>query len=278
MTYLAAIGGFPTGTSNTPGDVATERRPIGVGRLESCPSIHCPTGHGSDRNLFGWTHNCSRPFRVAWRKLDIFLSNFTMAPPRTALLVIDMQRIFEPMTTAALPHIKTLVSRFQAASAPIIFTQHGHSEEELTTVPSPSQLVRRWGPAGSIAYGSDDWELQDAMRAYLEPASPGHRPRVVHKNTYDAFVNTDLARVLERAGIRRTVVCGVMTDCCWWVSPRGCCPRLSPGGCFQSQAAANVLGCCSVTRRQEVRSTVGSRRGSSVTHAAVRMRRSTRLV
>lgn len=34
------------------------------------------------------------------------------------------------------------------------------------------------------------------------------------KNTYDAFINTDLGDVLERASIERVVVCGVMTDCC----------------------------------------------------------------
>lgn len=34
-------------------------------------------------------------------------------------------------------------------------------------------------------------------------------------NMYDAFLNTDLGRVLLEEGVERTVVCGVMTDCCW---------------------------------------------------------------
>lgn len=38
-------------------------------------------------------------------------------------------------------------------------------------------------------------------------------PRV-HKNTYDAFLNTDLTALLEEQSIDRVVVCGVMTDCC----------------------------------------------------------------
>lgn len=38
--------------------------------------------------------------------------------------------------------------------------------------------------------------------------------RVVAKNTYDAFLNTDLSNILERKSIERVVVCGVMTDCC----------------------------------------------------------------
>lgn len=144
-----------------------------------------------------------------------------MASPKIALLVIDMQRVFEPMTTSALPNIKKLISHYQSVSAPIIFTQHGHSEEELTTVPSPNQLVRKWGPDGSIAWGSKNWELQDDIQKYLDevnndhPSTAGGWPKLVHKNTYDAFLNTDLAKILEEAKVERTVVCGVMTDCCW---------------------------------------------------------------
>lgn len=81
--------------------------------------------------------------------------------------------------------------------------------------PSPSQLVRKWGPDGSIAYGSEDWKLQDEMAQYLEAAGGTSWPRLVHKNTYDAFINTGLAQILEEAKVDRTVVCGVMTDCCW---------------------------------------------------------------
>lgn len=141
-----------------------------------------------------------------------------MASPRTALLVIDMQRFFEPMTTTtALRNIQMLISHFQSVSAPIIFTQHGHSEEELTTVPSPSQLVRKWGPDGSIAYGSKDWELQDYFQGMIDDAEDKKEtwPQVVHKNTYDAFINTSLAQILEEEKVERAIVCGVMTDCCW---------------------------------------------------------------
>ena len=37
---------------------------------------------------------------------------------------------------------------------------------------------------------------------------------VVAKDTYDAFVNTDLDERLHVGGVERVVVCGVMTDCC----------------------------------------------------------------
>ncbi|KAJ9662074.1 hypothetical protein H2198_001616 [Neophaeococcomyces mojaviensis] len=127
---------------------------------------------------------------------------------KTALLVVDMQKFFESMTTTALPNIKKLITHFEKTSAPIIFTQHGHSKEELTADPPRNQLVRKWGPSGSIATGSNDWQFQDELKKYTDGA------KVVAKNTYDAFINTDLQQVLDEDKIQRVVVCGVMTDCC----------------------------------------------------------------
>ncbi len=148
--------------------------------------------------------------------------------PRTALLVIDMQVFFESMTTTALPNIITLCRHFSKTSAPIVFTQHGHTKAELTTNPSPNQLVRKWGVSGSIAAGSSDWELIDDLRQFIPkfpprpvnvgesfpPAEEQKFPKLMAKNTYDGFINTNLTRILEASKIERVIVCGVMTDCC----------------------------------------------------------------
>ena len=91
--------------------------------------------------------------------------------PKTALLVIDCQNFFAPMLGSALPNIKRLITQFQSTSSPILFTQHGHSEEELNTDPSPNQLVKKWGPSGSIAHGSDDWQLIPELLEYLPPSA-----------------------------------------------------------------------------------------------------------
>ncbi|OCK78509.1 Isochorismatase hydrolase [Lepidopterella palustris CBS 459.81] len=115
------------------------------------------------------------------------------SPTKTALIIIDMQNHFLPMTGLALPNIIKLNNFFASHSLPRIFTQHGHSVAELTP-PFRNQLVRKWGLDNSIATGS-------------------HSP-VVAKNTYDAFLNTELDDVLRRGGVQRVVVCGVMTDCC----------------------------------------------------------------
>lgn len=125
----------------------------------------------------------------------------------TALLVVDMQHVFLDMTTTALPNILKLSQHFRASSLPLIFTQHGHSKEELTP-PYKNQLVRKWGSNGSIATGSKDWELIPEMKKIAKDYN------VVAKNTYDAFINTDLDHLLEKGSIEKVVVSGVMTDCC----------------------------------------------------------------
>lgn len=126
----------------------------------------------------------------------------------TALIVIDMQKFFISMAGGSIiPNITKLVSHFRSNSLPCIFTQHGHTKAELTP-PFRNQLVRKWGPEGSIAVGSHDWELIPEIAKQVD-SSP-----IVEKNTYDAFINTELASALEERKVERVVIVGVMTDCC----------------------------------------------------------------
>lgn len=164
---------------------------------------------------------------------------------RTALLVIDMQKFFESMTTAAIPNIKKLIKTFNASSTPIIFTQHGHSKEELTTNPSPNQLVRKWGASGSIAYGSSDWEFQKSLEEFTVPDKGAQWPKTVAKNTYDAFINTNLAQILEEAQIQRVIVCGVMTDCCCDTTARSAFNRG-----FETWLISDACGSANKTQHQ----------------------------
>lgn len=129
----------------------------------------------------------------------------------TALLIVDMQNAFESMIDEALPNILKLASYFQDHDLPIILTQHGHSKEELTGPPFKSQLVRKWTPGGSIAMGSTSWKLLPEIEA-LRKKDAGIP--VVAKNTYDAFINTNLEALLKERNVERVVISGVMTDCC----------------------------------------------------------------
>ncbi|KIY03839.1 uncharacterized protein Z520_00530 [Fonsecaea multimorphosa CBS 102226] len=148
--------------------------------------------------------------------------------PKTALLVIDMQAFFSPMTTTALPNIIKLCEQFSKTSAPIVFTKHGHPKAEMVAN-STSQLVRKWGVSGSIGEGAPEGEMLPELHKFLpknfrtkhvtlgeslpEPTSPEF-PKLVPKNTYDGFIHTPLSTILEHAKIERVVVVGVMTDCC----------------------------------------------------------------
>lgn len=55
---------------------------------------------------------------------------------------------------------------------------------------------------------SADWELIPDISARVD-SSP-----IVAKSTYDAFIDTDLASILEEQEVDRVVVVSVMTDCC----------------------------------------------------------------
>ena len=132
---------------------------------------------------------------------------------KTVLLIIDMQVHFADMTAQALPAINTLIRYFRSNNAPIVFTQHGHSEEELTP-PFKNQLVKRWGVENSIATGSHPWTLLPEIEEQVRGAP------IIAKSTYDAFTYTDMLKTLQNLNVDRVVICGVMTDCCCTTTAR----------------------------------------------------------
>lgn len=134
---------------------------------------------------------------------------------KTGLLVIDMQNHFLPMVTHSLPCVQRLISHFRSCSLPVIFTQHGHSDDELTGPPYTNQLVAKWGPEGSIRIGTKNWEFMSGIQSVV-----GSSP-VVGKNTYDGFLGTGLEEMLRGYGVERVAICGVMTDCCCDTTGRG---------------------------------------------------------
>lgn len=159
----------------------------------------------------------------------------------TALLVIDMQNFFASMVKTAQPNITSLISHFQKHSLPIIFTQHGHPPADFQP-PWPNQLVRKWGCDGSLQPKTQDWQFVPAIQKHVDKlgarscndmnelpkaisnvgverqqhaaATVAAAAVVLHKNTYDAFINTPLASLLYEKNVETVVCCGVMTDCC----------------------------------------------------------------
>jgi nicotinamidase-related amidase len=129
----------------------------------------------------------------------------------TALLIIDMQTFFEPMTKTCLPNIIKLSNYFASKGWPQFFTQHGHPPSDFEE-PITNQLVRKWGVDGALHEHAAGWELLPSIRFLLNKA--GGENRVLHKNVYDAFIGTDLQERLEKEEVERIVIVGVMTDCC----------------------------------------------------------------
>lgn len=126
---------------------------------------------------------------------------------KTALLIIDMQEVFKAIVGPPLPNIQVLSTFFSNSSRPVILTQHGHTEDELIP-PITNQLIRMEGPGNVIMKGTKDWELIPEVWK-LSKDFP-----ITAKNTYDAFMRTDLDDLLKKEGVERLLVCGVMTDVC----------------------------------------------------------------
>ena len=151
--------------------------------------------------------------------------------PTTALLILDIQNFFIFSTASTLPHILRLIHHFRGHGLPVLFARHGHPPSDLVS-PSPNPLVNKQGIAGSIAEGTEDWDLQpeiasvvDEMRMGAdgdEMKKPGSQSReaadrralfrdawpVVHKTSYDAFVRTNLEEQLKRKGWGRWLFVG----------------------------------------------------------------------
>ncbi|KAF2136941.1 uncharacterized protein K452DRAFT_362199 [Aplosporella prunicola CBS 121167] len=135
----------------------------------------------------------------------------------TALLIVDMQNFFAPMSTAAVPNVLKLATHFATSSYPVLFTQHGHSAAELLP-PFPNQVVRKWGVDDTVHLDTHGWQFVPEIQALRASLPAAQQLDVVAKNTYDAFLGVDpkadgLDNLLRSKGVERVVVCGVMTDC-----------------------------------------------------------------
>lgn len=153
-------------------------------------------------------------------------------PPRSALLVIDMQKFFSSMVEDCMPNVLRLLNAItnETCPVPVLFTQHGHSKEELAMDPCPNQLVRKLKEGTVIKVGDEAWEFLPELNSYLPSTSWAAKlspddhpafPLVIPKNTYDSFMPSPkfrdaplLSNILEAAQVERLIICGVMTDVC----------------------------------------------------------------
>jgi nicotinamidase-related amidase len=152
---------------------------------------------------------------------------FTLEPPATALVIIDMQRDFlEPggfgellgndvsLLQRVVAPLQEVLAAARAAGMMVVHTREGH-RPDLSDCP-PSKLARGGlatgigdpGPKGRILVrGERGHEIIDEL-------APIDGEVVLDKPGKGAFFATDLEHLLRNAAITRLVVTGVTTEVC----------------------------------------------------------------
>jgi ureidoacrylate peracid hydrolase len=140
------------------------------------------------------------------------LISWPLKPDRTAILVVDMQKVFceqggalyVPATAGIIQPIAALLECARAAKVPIIYLRHVVRGDG-----SDTGRMRDLYPNVDRILGRDDpgIEIIDALR-------PRAGDVVVDKLFYSGFHNTDLDTVLRARDIDTLIVCGTVTNVC----------------------------------------------------------------
>lgn len=122
----------------------------------------------------------------------------------TALLVIDVQQgLFNRSTPIykadlLLQNIHLLVERAHQAGVPVIYVQH--QSDKVFPV------------------GSENWQLHPSLH-------PRENELIIHKQHGSAFQDTTLGEELDKLGIARLVICGLVTHGCIRAGTQGALKR-----------------------------------------------------
>lgn len=142
-----------------------------------------------------------------------------VAPPRTALLVIDIQNDFAAPDGAmarqgadmtpiypAVAQAERLVAAARTAGVACVFTRAVTAPHLETPVEQEAKARRGDHGPGICIEGSPG-------AAFLAPL-PQDGELVITKHRYSVFARTHLAEQLEERGIDTLVLCGLTTECC----------------------------------------------------------------
>lgn len=130
----------------------------------------------------------------------------TALDPRTALVVIDMQKGILRMQTIhpraeILANVVRLVDAFRAKSRPVVLVRVGWSRGRSDAIKTRNQSPP---PQGELP--ANFFEYADELHA------DAARDILVHKRQWGAFYGTDLDLQLRRRGITNIVLCGISTS------------------------------------------------------------------
>jgi len=147
-----------------------------------------------------------------------------LAPGRTALLVVDMQRGFVdpgealevPQAREIVPVIQRLLAVFQSRRLPVVFTEFVYSERVPLLVGDLHPEHKPAPPGAPTGFGLPSSNCLEGHPSAETIPALGPRPDelVVRKHGYDAFHGTPLDGALRACGVPSLVVTGTLTDIC----------------------------------------------------------------
>jgi nicotinamidase-related amidase len=139
-------------------------------------------------------------------------TSFKLKMRECALLIIDMVKYFcdkegnayIPGSDILIKKVKKLVDVFSRNNRPIIFTRHIDSDEK-------NNMMTRWW--------NENIRADDPMSEIIDDFDTS-RGEVIVKNQYDAFLNTNLGKILKKKNVKQVVITGVLTNLCCETSAR----------------------------------------------------------
>jgi biuret amidohydrolase len=146
---------------------------------------------------------------------------------KSALLLIDLQQecgsSLGSMTTIAgggmekiIERAALLIDQARADGIPIVYTRHINRADGrglVNRAPVDAQGAPIYYREGTPAV-----EIAEKLR-------PGPRDIVIDKRRQNAFHRTELDAVLRSLGVSHLIVCGVVTDCCVFLTVQGAFDR-----------------------------------------------------
>jgi nicotinamidase-related amidase len=142
-------------------------------------------------------------------------------PGKAALLVLDMQNYFldpashafTPSAPAILPNVKKLILMAHKCNMDIIFTRHVNDDTN-------AGMMGRWWRdlivEGSFeaqisqTVGREEWKRRQGDRETRGPEVG----KIITKNQYDAFYNTELEEFLRLKNVEQVIISGLLANLC----------------------------------------------------------------
>jgi biuret amidohydrolase len=142
-----------------------------------------------------------------------------IAPQKTALIVVDMQKDFLEFPSLArraaqviLPNLRRALAFCRKSEIRVVYTTHVHrhdgSDLGLFAISAP-----KIASGAILADGSPGAEIHPAI-------APLARDVIIKKHRYSAFYGTDLEIVLRGMGVDTVVIAGVTTENCCHATAR----------------------------------------------------------